>query len=105
MTTTRQAADAVTPIACRGFASEGDTELPPLVGGPASPSLSYKVMPCRSRLLRLSCFLQVNSAFMRERSESKDPVVATHAALIDAAEGQPVFKIMGEEPVDRHAAR
>jgi hypothetical protein len=24
---------AVTPIACRGFASEGDTELPPLGGG------------------------------------------------------------------------
>ena len=28
MATTRQAADAVAPIACRGFADEGDTELP-----------------------------------------------------------------------------
>jgi hypothetical protein len=27
-TTTRQAADAVAPIACRGFAELGDTELP-----------------------------------------------------------------------------
>jgi hypothetical protein len=27
-TTTRQAADAVAPIACRGFAWVGDTELP-----------------------------------------------------------------------------
>jgi len=27
-TTTRQAADAIAPIACRGFANEGDTELP-----------------------------------------------------------------------------
>ena len=26
--TTRQAVDAIAPIACRGFASEGDTELP-----------------------------------------------------------------------------
>jgi hypothetical protein len=29
--TPRQAADVVAPIACRGFADEGDTELP--VGG------------------------------------------------------------------------
>jgi hypothetical protein len=27
-TTTRQAANAIAPIACRGFANEGDTELP-----------------------------------------------------------------------------
>jgi hypothetical protein len=26
--TTRQAADAIAPIACRGFANKGDTELP-----------------------------------------------------------------------------
>ena len=59
---------------------------------------------CPARF-RLSILLYVDCALMRERLEPKDPVIAAHAALIDAAERQLVFQVMREEPVDRHATR
>jgi hypothetical protein len=55
--------------------------------------------------LGLSILLDVNCALVRERFEPKEPVVATHAALVYAAKRQLVFQVMREEPVDRHAAR
>ena len=86
---------------------------------PSDPSLSRTSAICgrdrarsatRGRMylparLRLSILLYVDGALMRERPEPKDPVVAAHAALIDATERQLVLQVMREEPVDRHAAR
>ena len=40
---------------------------------------------------RLSTLLYVNCAFMRERFEPEDAVIAAHPALIDAAERQLVL--------------
>ena len=56
-------------------------------------------------VVRLSSLLYVDGALVGERPESEDPVIAAHAALIDAAERQPVFQVMGEKRVDGHAAR
>ena len=53
----------------------------------------------------LSIHLYVDCPLMGERFESKDPVIAAHAALIDATEGQPVLQVMGKKSVDSHAAR
>jgi hypothetical protein len=55
--------------------------------------------------LELSSLVHVDSALMRERPEPEDAVIAAHAALIDTTERQLVFQVMGEKPVDRHAAR
>lgn len=54
---------------------------------------------------RLSTLLYVDCALMRERFEPKYAVIAAHAALIDTAERQLVFQVMGEKSVDRHSAR
>ena len=53
----------------------------------------------------LSIPLDINCALVGERFEPKEPVIAAHAALIDAAKRQPVFQVMGEKSVDRHATR
>ena len=69
---------------------------------PLSNQTGTMCLPAR---LRLSILLYVDGALVRERPEPKDPVIAAHAALIDATERQLVLQVMREEPVDRHTAR
>ena len=54
---------------------------------------------------RLSGLLHVDSSLVRERFEPEDPMIAAHAALIDATEGQLVLQVVREESVYRYAAR
>jgi hypothetical protein len=67
-----------------------------------APTPGVGGLPAR---LGRTILLYVDGALVRERPEPEDPVVAAHAALIDAAERQLVLEVMREEPVDRHATR
>jgi energy-coupling factor transporter ATP-binding protein EcfA2 len=49
--------------------------------------------------------LHVDGALVRERLEPEHAMVAAHAALVDATEGQLVLQVVREEAVDRHATR
>lgn len=53
---------------------------------------------------RLPGALHIDRALMGESLEPEHAVVTPRAALVDAAEGQVIFQVMREEPVDRHAA-
>ena len=61
--------------------------------------------PLADQALRAIDSLHVDRALVRERLEPEDAVIAAHAALVDATERQLVFQVVGEESVDRHAAR
>ena len=86
----------------------GLVEERPADGGD-SPTKSMRTLrrhaqECR-RARRLSVLLYVDCALVRERFEPEDPMIAAHAALIDATERQLVLQIVREKSVYCYAAR